>query len=57
MLVAHDLHPDFPARGLVELTGDYARATDSLLAQAQTFQAAKDHALDELHAKHAYERA
>jgi hypothetical protein len=45
------------ARGLVELTGDYARATDSLLAQAQTFQAAKDHALDELHAKHAYERA
>ena len=48
---------DLAARGLVELTGDYARATDSLLAQAQTFQAAKDHALDELHAKHAYERA
>ena len=48
---------DLAARGLVELTGDYARATDSLLAQAQTFQAAKDHALDVLHAKHAYERA
>ncbi len=45
------------ARGLVEVVGDYARATDGLLAQAQTFQATKDQALEELHAKHAYERA
>jgi hypothetical protein len=45
------------ARGIVELAGDYARATDGLLAQAQAFIAAKDHALEELHAKHAFERA
>src|SRR5271167_4106473 len=43
-------------RGMVELAGDYARATDGLLAQAQGFMAAKDHALEELHAKHAFER-
>src|SRR5271167_2482868 len=35
-------------RGMVELAGDYARATDGLLAQAQGFMAAKDHALEEL---------
>jgi hypothetical protein len=44
-------------RGMVELAGDHARATDGLLAQAQAFIAAKDHALQELHAKHAFERA
>ena len=48
---------DLAARGMVELAGDYARATDGLLAQSQTFLAAKDHALEELHAKHAFERA
>src|SRR5208337_72165 len=48
---------DLAARGMVELAGDYARATDGLLAQAQAFIAAKDHALEELHAKHAFERA
>ena len=48
---------DLAARGMIELEGDYARATDGLLAQAQTFHAAKDRALEELHAKHAYERA
>jgi hypothetical protein len=48
---------DLAARGMVELAGDYARATDGLLAQAQAFHAAKNHALEELHAKHAYERA
>jgi len=48
---------DLAARGMVELAGDYARATDGLLAQAQAFLAAKDHALEELHAKHAFERA
>src|SRR5271167_563350 len=48
---------DLAARGMVELAGDYARGTDGLLAQGHTFIAAKDHALDELHAKHAFERA
>jgi len=45
------------ARGMVELAGDYARATDGLLSQLQAFIAAKDHGLEELHAKHAFERA
>ena len=44
-------------RGLVELTGEYARATDALIARAEEFHAAKEKALDELHAKHAFERA
>ena len=44
------------ARGLVELAGDHARATDGLLAQRDAFIAAKDHALEELHLKHAFER-
>ena len=48
---------DLAARGMVELAGDYARATDGLLAQAQTFHSAKDRALEDLHAKHAFERA
>src|SRR5271165_1314823 len=48
---------DLARRGMVELAGDYARATDGLLTQAQAFIAAKDHALEELHAKHAFERA
>ena len=47
---------DLATRGMVELAGDYARATDGLLARAQEFIAAKDHALEELHAKHAFER-
>ena len=45
------------ARGMVELTGEYARATDNLLAQADAFLATKERALEELHAKHAFERA
>ena len=48
---------DLAARGMIELAGDYARATDGLLAQAQAFHSAKDRALEELHAKHAFERA
>lgn len=48
---------DLAARGMVELAGDYARATDGLLAQAQSFHSAKDRAVEELHAKHAFERA
>jgi len=48
---------DLAARGMVELAGDYARATDGLLAQAEAFHGAKDHALEELHIKHAFERA
>ena len=48
---------DLAARGMIELAGDYARATDGLIAQRETFIAAKDHALEELHLKHAFERA
>ena len=47
---------DLAARGMIELAGDHARATDGLLAQRDAFIAAKDHALEELHAKHAFER-
>jgi len=48
---------DLAARGMVELARDYARATDGLLAQSQIFHSVKDRALEELHAKHAFERA
>jgi hypothetical protein len=48
---------DLAARGMVELAGDYARATDGLLARREEFVAAKDRALEELHMKHAFERA
>jgi hypothetical protein len=44
------------ARGMVELAENYARATDGLLARVHEFIAAKDHALEELHLKHAFER-
>lgn len=47
---------DLAARGMLELAGDQARATDGLLAQREAFVAAKDHALEELHLKHAFER-
>jgi hypothetical protein len=43
--------------GLVELAGDSARATEALVARAAEFHAAKEKSLDELHAKHAFERA
>jgi hypothetical protein len=45
------------AKGLVELSGDYARATEALAARAAEFHAAKEKSLDDLHAKHAFERA
>jgi hypothetical protein len=48
---------DLAARGMVELAGDFARATDGLIAQRETFIAAKEQALEQLHLKHAYERA
>jgi len=47
---------DLAARGMIELAGDFARATDGLLAQRAAFIAAKEHALEELHAKHVFER-
>jgi len=47
---------DLASRGMFELSGDSARATDALLAQSQAFLATKNHALDDLHLKHAYER-
>ena len=43
--------------GMVELAGDYAQATEALVNRAAEFHAAKEQALDELHAKHAFERA
>jgi hypothetical protein len=43
--------------GLAEMAGDSARATEALTARAEEFQAAKEKALDELHSKHAFERA
>lgn len=48
---------DLAARGMIELAGDYARATNGLLAQRDAFIASKEHALEELHLKHAFERA
>ncbi len=45
------------ASGLVELAGDSARATEALVSRAAEFHAVKERALDELHAKHAFERA
>jgi hypothetical protein len=43
--------------GLAELSGDHARATEALVSRAAEFHASKEKALDELHAKHAFERA
>ncbi len=48
---------DLATRGMIELAGDYARASDGLLALSQTFHATTERALEELHAKHAFERA
>ena len=45
------------SEGLVELARDHARATEALAGRATEFHAAKEKALDELHAKHAFERA
>jgi len=47
---------DLAVRGMIELAGDYARATDGLLAQREAFIAVKEQALEELHLKHAFER-
>jgi hypothetical protein len=44
-------------QGLVEISGDHARATEALAARGEEFHAAKEKALDDLHAKHAFERA
>jgi hypothetical protein len=44
-------------RGLAEVSRDYARATAALVSRAAEFHAAKEQAVDELHAKHAFERA
>ena len=45
------------ASGIIELSGDHARAHDALVSRAAEFRAVKEQALDELHAKHAFERA
>ena len=48
---------ELAARGMVELAGDDARATDGLLARREEFVATKGQALEALHLKHAFERA
>ena len=48
---------ELASRGMIEFDGEYARATNGLVAQTPAFIAVKDHALNDLHAKHAYERA
>lgn len=45
------------AEGFAELSGDSARATEALVSRAAEFHAVKEKALDDLHAKHAFERA
>jgi len=45
------------SEGLAELSGDYARATEALVTRAAEFHATKEKSLDDLHAKHAFERA
>jgi hypothetical protein len=45
------------SEGLAETDGNSARATEALAARSAEFHAAKEKALDELHAKHAFERA
>lgn len=44
-------------QGLVEISANHASATEALVARAEEFHAAKEKALDDLHAKHAFERA
>ena len=44
-------------QGMAELSGDSACATEALVSRAAEFHAAKEKALDDLHAKHAFERA
>ena len=44
-------------QGLAEMAGDSARATEVLTARAEEFHTTKEKALDELHSKHAFERA
>jgi hypothetical protein len=44
-------------RGLAEVAGEYARASEALVSRAAEFHAAKERAVDDLHAKHAFERA
>lgn len=48
---------DLAAEGLAEVTGHSARATQAMLAKAEGFHAVKDQAVEELHMKHAFERA
>jgi hypothetical protein len=42
---------------MLEVYGDSARSTDALVNRANEFHAEKEKCLDELHAKHAFERA
>ena len=53
MAVAREL----AAEGMAELSGDSARATAAMLAQGDALRTQKNQALEELHMKHAFERA
>jgi len=44
-------------QGLAVMAGNSARGTEALTERAEEFHAAKEKALDELHSKHAFERA
>jgi hypothetical protein len=44
------------SQGVFTLEGDYARATEKLMGHGDAFEAAQQHALDELEKKHAFER-
>jgi hypothetical protein len=44
------------AQGLLRIEGDWAEATPGLMGQAQRFEGARRHAVQELEKKHAFER-
>jgi hypothetical protein len=44
------------SQGVFTLEGDYARATENLMSHGAAFEAAQQHALDEMEKKHAFER-
>ena len=48
---------ELASSGEIELTGNDARATEKLLAREAEFIAIKEKSLEDLHAKHAFERA
>ncbi|MCU1307801.1 MAG: hypothetical protein JWN45_2496, partial [Acidobacteriaceae bacterium] len=45
------------AQGLITTDGNFASATEALMSQAAAIRSETQHALDEIDAKHAFERA